>query len=173
MRDLTDYLMFNESSTFLNINNSLISEEETGYGPELVLNNKYKNFKELIEALAKYFGVKVPDIVRNKETRVHLDGGFQIRRYYDVDSVTFDLKNSNTDTNTLKVIDNTEGNYPVFVVYTDFVNRKLRRMPLAFTYGEVLKGFIDTRVKPYKYKKDKFYDWCPDEFKEWLKNNQK
>lgn len=174
MKDLTDYLMFNEASALSN-NNVLISEEETGYGPEQVLNNKYKNFKELIEALAKYFGVKVPDIRKKDEIKVHLYDGSIIRRYYDVEYVVFDLKNNVVDVNQLTVIDNAEGKYPIFVLFTNFVKGKLRPngIPLSFTYGEIPRGVNDTRNERYKYKKDKFYDWCPNDFKEWLKNNQK
>jgi hypothetical protein len=146
--------------------NTLSTGDKHVKSPEIALNVKCKNFKELIEMFANYFGVKTPK--PTKKTHVEWDINYTVSRIYsDVDYVKFNLNDPNTGEHTLEIIDTGNKNkYPVFRLRTGYIDGVLRNRRICTVYGESGYSYSE-----YKYG-DNFYKWLPREFKDWLEFNQ-
>ena len=134
--------------------------------PEIAFDVKCKDFKDVVEMFANYFGVKTPKPTK----KTHLQWAINYSSshlYSDVDYVKFELYDPNTGEHTLEIIDTGDKNkYPVFRIRTGYIEGVLRNRRIHYVYGE--SGYSHS---VYKYG-DNFYKWLPRGFKDWLEFNQ-
>lgn len=163
LRDICEGLLKGQDATLVDGNKQL--------PPDAMLNKKCKDFKELIEMFALYFGVKVPRIVKKSHLQWELNYT-QTYCYSDVDYVKFMLNDPNTGRHTVEIINaGIKRKYPVFRIQSKYYDGVLRNSAITTVYGETTYG-----EKSYEYGKDYFYDWIINNndqmFKKWLEFNQ-
>lgn len=134
--------------------------------PEIALSVNCKDFKDIVEMFANYFGVKTPK--PTKKERIQWDINYTASYIYsNVDYVKFNLNDPNTGEHTLEIINaGSKNKYPVFRIKTSYIGGALRNRQIYVVYGE--SGYS---YGAYKYG-DNFYKWMPREFKDWIYFNQ-
>jgi hypothetical protein len=144
---------------------------EENQRPEVALNKKVKSFKELVDMLAAYFGVRAP-MIRMEHNIEWKFNNYKITRcYLDAEYVKFKLSDPATGEHELEIIRPTIAKieYPVFNLTTRFIDGKVKVNSFRQAYQD---GEKEGKMRLYRFGKDKFYDWCPKELKQWFEFNQ-